>query len=736
MKNSSFLALSMGVLCLTAGCGSAAPKPFGMPQTASTATAQSAPWNPLEKQEREADTLFLLDADEEAKWKPGEGGLMAGNVNAGFKLSDKVAVVDGKFRRGYKSITGDYGYAWTPATGLISPDEWTVEYWVKSDVPADTLNGKMPLAILNEHSAVWLQYEFAYHKLTMDFRHNQAPTPVSQRLEYSLQAHPWAANEWHNIATTFKNGTLRFYVDGALSDEAKGIPAPRIWSDAGRGDGLCIGGAIGRGSNGLTVSDLRISRRARVLGERAANIATPNTLTVSGQETGVAIEQHLLGGLHYYTDDKTAKMGQGILRVMRTDKMLTATPIKAGAPDAAHPAAGASGKYAYDWTVVDRTFDYYKKLGVMPYISIDSTPEILGGKTPPFNADYLKNPEARSGWSGFTPEVPNDMAAFGALVGDLVHHVVKERGDRVPYWGVWNEPDGPGFFSAKLEDYLKVYDACARAVKGVDASLQVGGPETGEYKADWNEGLIKYCAANKLPLDFISWHYYLGELTEFSHANTQNAVWAKQYGLPKVPALINGEWTWQGNNLDGTGYAPFSQQHYHTNDFHAAFVGASLIEMQQAGVKLSIFTNPVAPVEATGWDSSGLVAPTYPWANMNVFRMWNRMAPQVVATTYDGVPGVWQIASRDKTGRLTILLSHWSYRKDSSPVVTVKLPAMGNKRFKVTQYLVDDAHSNARDAGVAHAELETVPAPPVVNGQMNVSLRPRAVTLLVVEPQK
>ncbi len=89
-----------------------------------------------------------------------------------------------------------------------------------------------------------------------------------------------------------------------------------------------------------------------------------------------------------------------------------------------------------DWTIVDRTFDYYKKLGVMPYISIDSTPEILGGKTPPFGEDKLKNPEAKSGWSGFTPEVPNDMAAFGQLVRDLVHHVVKERDDNVPYWGV------------------------------------------------------------------------------------------------------------------------------------------------------------------------------------------------------------------------------------------------------------------------------------------------------------
>jgi hypothetical protein len=56
---------------------------------------------------------------------------------------------------------------------------------------------------------------------------------------------------------------------------------------------------------------------------------------------------------------------------------------------------------------VDRTFDYFLRLGITPYISIDSTPSILGGKCPPFSGDKLKH--NRSYESCFTPEVPNDF---------------------------------------------------------------------------------------------------------------------------------------------------------------------------------------------------------------------------------------------------------------------------------------------------------------------------------------
>jgi Glycosyl hydrolases family 39. len=41
---------------------------------------------------------------------------------------------------------------------------------------------------------------------------------------------------------------------------------------------------------------------------------------------------------------------------------------------------------------------------------------------------------------------------------------------------VWNEANLEVFWAGTKEEYLRLYETTARAVKQVDASLQVGGP--------------------------------------------------------------------------------------------------------------------------------------------------------------------------------------------------------------------------------------------------------------------
>ena len=268
--------------------------------------------------------------------------------------------------------------------------------------------------------------------------------------------------------------------------------------------------------------------------------------------------------------------------------------------------------------------------------------------------------------------MPNDLEAFGTLVRDLIHHVVVERKHVVPYWGVWNEPDGTSFWNNNLDDYLRLYDVCARAVKAVDPKLKVGGPETGDYNRRWIEALIKHCAEGQVPLDFISWHYYQSTVAEIATVRAEVDYWCGKYGHPKVE-LINGEWCWQIHNFPKTGYYPWSTRNYYLNDWHAAFTAASLIEMQKQGVVYAIYTNPVAEAGGAGFHASGLMSQEHPWANLNVYRLWTKLAPDLVETTYDGRPGVFAQASRDAQGRVTLLLAHLRYRKDVAAELTVSL---------------------------------------------------------------
>jgi hypothetical protein len=210
--------------------------------------------------------------------------------------------------------------------------------------------------------------------------------------------------------------------------------------------------------------------------------------------------------------------------------------------------------------------------------------------------------------------------------------------------------------------------------------------------------------------------------------------WCGKYGRPKVE-LINGEWCWQIHNFPKTGYYPWSTRNYYVNDWHAAFTAASLIEMQKQGVVYAIYTNPVAEAGGAGFHASGLMSPEHPWANLNVYRLWTKLAPDLVETTYDGRPGVFAQASRDAQGRVTLLLTHLRYRKDVAAELTVSLRgAPLPVGAKLTAYLIDAQHSNWHDAGPEHGELETVPPPRLDQGQLTVTLPPRSAYLLTIEP--
>jgi alpha-L-arabinofuranosidase len=368
-------------------------------------------------------------------------------------------------------------------------------------------------------------------------------------------------------------------------------------------------------------------------------------------------------------------------------------------------------------------------LGITPYISLDATPQVLGGRTPPLKGNILA--ERRSFATAFTAEPPTDIEAFGTIVRDLVYHVIKEKGYQVPYWGVWNEPDTPPFWKGTRDQYFQIYAASARAVRSVDPALKIGGPESAVYNPAWFEGLVRFCAEQKLPLDFVSWHYYSSNLSSFTEAGILIDTASKKYGLARPPAMIVGEWCGKASFVPRKSGPSQRALNYLLNDWNAAFMAASLIEMQRAGVVYSIYTNPVAEEDGIGWNGSGLMSSTHPWANLNVYRLWAKLKPTVVKAAYDGKPGLMSQASRDDAGNLTVLLSSLRYRKDDDRTVTVRLPGVP-AGARVTEYVVDDSHSNYFDAGPEHAELETVPAE-LREGSVQVTMRPRSVILLLVE---
>jgi xylan 1,4-beta-xylosidase len=156
------------------------------------------------------------------------------------------------------------------------------------------------------------------------------------------------------------------------------------------------------------------------------------------------------------------------------------------------------GTSIYNWQYIDKLYDYLLRLGLRPFVELTFMPHDLasGNKTVFW-------------WHGnITP--PRSYEKWGALVANLVRHFRERYGDaevKTWYFEVWNEPDIAPFWSADLAEYLKLYKAAAEAVKSVSKEYRVGGPASAvPYR--FEEELLRYCARERVPLDFISTHAY------------------------------------------------------------------------------------------------------------------------------------------------------------------------------------------------------------------------------------
>lgn len=174
-------------------------------------------------------------------------------------------------------------------------------------------------------------------------------------------------------------------------------------------------------------------------------------------------------------------------------------------------------KQEYNFTYLDRVVDSYLELNIRPFLELGFMPGKLASGT-----------QTQFYWKGnVTP--PKDYKIWCALVQETLRHLMRRYGEEeVLTWPVevWNEPNLQGFWEhADMEEYFKLYELTAYAVKEVHPDLQVGGPAIcGGCDEKWMKGFLTYCSEQQPPLDFISRHHYTTEIP----------VWNGHYGYVEL----------------------------------------------------------------------------------------------------------------------------------------------------------------------------------------------------------
>jgi xylan 1,4-beta-xylosidase len=301
-----------------------------------------------------------------------------------------------------------------------------------------------------------------------------------------------------------------------------------------------------------------------------------------------------------------------------------------------------TGRLFFQWHETDQIYDALLKLGIRPFVELNPMPQVLASGTQTM-FDYKMN---------VTP--PKSYDEWGYLIESFTRHLVERYGleeVRKWYFEVWNEPNLGAFWSGSQNDYWRLYESSARAIKRVDAKLRVGGPASS--KANWVKEIISYTSKNKIPLDFVSTHLYAqDEQVEFpdrkgspykvgdyfSATIKEVEKWVKASERPDLEI----HWTeWNSQSAASAEKITWGDNIYVDNLYAASFIVRNCIEVDKVCNTLTYW------VLSDIFDEGGIPHTPYstrygllsiygiPKASFNAFRLLRKMEGTIMKVGTD-----------------------------------------------------------------------------------------------------
>jgi xylan 1,4-beta-xylosidase len=379
------------------------------------------------------------------------------------------------------------------------------------------------------------------------------------------------------------------------------------------------------------------------------------------------------------------------------------------------------GPGSYDWTKFDTYLTAIVSAGMRPLVELDFMPTALA-----IGGDYHSPPK--------------DYNAYKDFITAIVQHCVDKYGaDDVGqwYWEVWNEPDYPGFWNGmdaseataqKMSDYYVLYDAAVDSITSVLPSALVGGPGTTYYGPIGD--FLKHCKSANKPVTFVSSHCYPGG-DGSSPVNAQSCVDDNSSRVGQITGAgyttatvksFNTEWNSSYSGQGGGTTDGLVSMDSHAN---APFILKSVKLLSDKNSNdtpvLDVFSYWVVSdvFGEHGKDADSYIMQTggtLPFGSVfglmtfqgirkaafNGFKMLNYLGPKRLQSSGGvGGDGVDAMAAKsDAEDEIQIIVYDYfaTIKTTGSDSVTMNVnnlpPALVGKEIFVTQFMVDQTHSN------------------------------------------
>ncbi|HET6728062.1 MAG TPA: glycosyl hydrolase [Jiangellaceae bacterium] len=345
------------------------------------------------------------------------------------------------------------------------------------------------------------------------------------------------------------------------------------------------------------------------------------------------------------------------------------------------------GQAVHDFRGVDRVYDTVLSLGLRPVVELSYMPRDLAADPSKTVFDYAAIVSPPKNWS-----------RWADLVRDLVAHLVRRYGlaEVRDHWAfeVWNEANLEVFWSGTPEEYFRLYDLTAAAVKSIDPELRVGGPASAAV--GWIDQLLAHVDGSGAALDFVSTHTYGSPpldlrpmLGRYGHTGTP--LWWTEWGVSPTHFdaasdsvfgavfLLRGMASAMGR-IDALSYWVVSD--------HFEELGRPPALMH-GGFGL----RTVGDLRKPRW-----------WA----LELLERLGPERLSVAVSGDGGgslVEALAARGDGGAVDVLV--WNGTLDQTKAggdpdlerrVAVRIDGLGTGRYEMHHYRVDAEHSNVSGA--------------------------------------
>jgi hypothetical protein len=140
---------------------------------------------------------------------------------------------------------------------------------------------------------------------------------------------------------------------------------------------------------------------------------------------------------------------------------------------------------------------------------------------------------------------PEDLRKWAAICTHIIQHYNHGWANgyhyNIRYWEIWNEPEIPGFSTGTPEQFCRLYEETARAIRPVDPGVKVGGPALAGHLV--LEVFLKYCSIHKVPLDFVSWHIYTRQPHDVLERAAKVQARLDKFGYSGVESILD-EWNY------------------------------------------------------------------------------------------------------------------------------------------------------------------------------------------------